>query len=75
MMDSSICYHLQPRMDQYFNQMEKIIKERKTTSRIRFMLQDVIDLRWVNYTHVCMHSLANCSYLAAGTKPITVQYI
>lgn len=35
-------------MDQYFNQMEKIIKERKTTSRIRFMLQDVLDLRRVN---------------------------
>uniref|UniRef100_A0A8B9TJQ1 Eukaryotic translation initiation factor 4 gamma 3 n=1 Tax=Anas platyrhynchos TaxID=8839 RepID=A0A8B9TJQ1_ANAPL len=34
-----------PRMDQYFNQMEKIVKERKTSSRIRFMLQDVIDLR------------------------------
>lgn len=34
-----------PRMDQYFNQMEKIIKEKKTSSRIRFMLQDVIDLR------------------------------
>ncbi|KAM3615524.1 uncharacterized protein V6R79_003497 [Siganus canaliculatus] len=38
-----------PRMDQYFNQMEKIIKERKTTSRIRFMLQDVLDLRWNNW--------------------------
>ncbi|XP_031823954.1 eukaryotic translation initiation factor 4 gamma 1 isoform X7 [Sarcophilus harrisii] len=39
-----------PRMDQYFNQMEKIIKEKKTSSRIRFMLQDVLDLRrssWV----------------------------
>ncbi|XP_033978129.1 eukaryotic translation initiation factor 4 gamma 1 isoform X2 [Trematomus bernacchii] len=39
-----------PRMDQYFNQMEKIIKDRKTSSRIRFMLQDVLDLRrssWV----------------------------
>ncbi|TRY92224.1 hypothetical protein DNTS_023800 [Danionella cerebrum] len=39
-----------PRMDQYFTQMEKIIKEKKTSSRIRFMLQDVIDLRrnsWV----------------------------
>uniref|UniRef100_A0A671FVR8 Eukaryotic translation initiation factor 4 gamma 1 n=2 Tax=Rhinolophus ferrumequinum TaxID=59479 RepID=A0A671FVR8_RHIFE len=34
-----------PRMDQYFNQMEKIIKEKKTSSRIRFMLQDVLDLR------------------------------
>ncbi|KAJ4919575.1 hypothetical protein JOQ06_012525, partial [Pogonophryne albipinna] len=39
-----------PRMDQYFNQMEKIIKDKKTSSRIRFMLQDVLDLRrssWV----------------------------
>lgn len=35
-------------MDQYFNQMDKIIKERKTSSRIRFMLQDVLDLRRVN---------------------------
>ncbi|XP_041849938.1 eukaryotic translation initiation factor 4 gamma 1-like [Melanotaenia boesemani] len=38
-----------PRMDQYFNQVEKIIKERKTTSRIRFMLQDVLDLRRNNW--------------------------
>ncbi|KAF3848144.1 hypothetical protein F7725_021172 [Dissostichus mawsoni] len=39
-----------PRMDQYFNQMENIIKDRTTSSRIRFMLQDVLDLRrssWV----------------------------
>ncbi|XP_016399888.1 eukaryotic translation initiation factor 4 gamma 1a isoform X6 [Sinocyclocheilus rhinocerous] len=38
-----------PRMDQYFHQMEKIIKERKTSSRIRFMLQDVLDLRKNNW--------------------------
>ncbi|KAM9299536.1 eukaryotic translation initiation factor 4 gamma 3 [Gastrophryne carolinensis] len=38
-----------PRMDQYFHQMEKIVKERKTSSRIRFMLQDVIDLRLCNW--------------------------
>ncbi|XP_015268103.1 PREDICTED: eukaryotic translation initiation factor 4 gamma 3 isoform X2 [Gekko japonicus] len=38
-----------PRMDQYFNQMEKIVKERKTSSRIRFMLQDVVDLRQCNW--------------------------
>nr|XP_020451380.1 eukaryotic translation initiation factor 4 gamma 1-like isoform X3 [Monopterus albus] len=38
-----------PRMDQYFNQMDKIIKERKTSSRIRFMLQDVLDLRKNNW--------------------------
>uniref|UniRef100_A0A8C7UE89 Eukaryotic translation initiation factor 4 gamma 1 n=1 Tax=Oncorhynchus mykiss TaxID=8022 RepID=A0A8C7UE89_ONCMY len=39
-----------PRMDQYFVQIDKIIKEKKTSSRIRFMLQDVLDLRrntWV----------------------------
>lgn len=41
------CSAQQPRMDQYFNQMDKIIKERKTSSRIRFMLQDVLDLRKV----------------------------
>uniref|UniRef100_A0A1A8EDV3 Eukaryotic translation initiation factor 4 gamma 1 n=1 Tax=Nothobranchius kadleci TaxID=1051664 RepID=A0A1A8EDV3_NOTKA len=38
-----------PRMDQYFNQIDKIIKERKTSSRIRFMLQDVLDLRRNNW--------------------------
>ncbi|KAG9343267.1 hypothetical protein JZ751_014248 [Albula glossodonta] len=38
-----------PRMDQYFTQIEKIIKERKTSSRIRFMLQDVLDLRKNNW--------------------------
>ncbi|XP_051966667.1 eukaryotic translation initiation factor 4 gamma 1-like isoform X2 [Xyrauchen texanus] len=38
-----------PRMDQYFNQMEKIIKEKKTSSRTRFMLQDVLDLRRNNW--------------------------
>ncbi|XP_061588278.1 eukaryotic translation initiation factor 4 gamma 1a isoform X2 [Cololabis saira] len=38
-----------PRMDQYFHQMDKIIKERKTSSRIRFMLQDVLDLRKNNW--------------------------
>lgn len=45
-------------MDQYFNQMDKIIKERKTSSRIRFMLQDVLDLRRVNIissTAVCIN--------------------
>ncbi|CAB1442508.1 unnamed protein product [Pleuronectes platessa] len=38
-----------PRMDQYFHQMDKIIKEKKTSSRIRFMLQDVLDLRKCNW--------------------------
>lgn len=38
----------QPRMDQYFTQMDKIVIEKKTSSRVRFMLQDVIDLRKVS---------------------------
>ncbi|XP_058262372.1 eukaryotic translation initiation factor 4 gamma 3-like [Hemibagrus wyckioides] len=38
-----------PCMDQYFQQMEQIVKERKTSSRIRFMLQDVLDLRKNNW--------------------------
>ncbi|XP_049582920.1 eukaryotic translation initiation factor 4 gamma 1 isoform X2 [Syngnathus scovelli] len=38
-----------PLMDQYFKQMGKIIKEKKTSSRIRFMLQDVMDLRRRNW--------------------------
>lgn len=38
------------RMDQYFQQIDKIIKQKRTSSRVRFMLQDVYDLRknrWV----------------------------
>ncbi len=41
---------MQPRVDQYFQQMDKIIKQKKTSSRVRFMLQDVAELRrnkWV----------------------------
>merc|ERR1719450_672721 len=37
-------------MDQYFDQMKKIIEKRKISSRIKFALKDVIDLRssdWV----------------------------
>ncbi|XP_026070340.1 uncharacterized protein LOC113050997 isoform X1 [Carassius auratus] len=37
-----------PRMDQYLNQMKKIIRDRKTSSRIRFMLQGVVDLQQAN---------------------------
>ncbi|XP_074507085.1 eukaryotic translation initiation factor 4 gamma 1-like [Sebastes fasciatus] len=39
-----------PRMDQYFNQMGKIIREKKTSSKIRLMLQDVLDLRGTKNT-------------------------
>ena len=43
-------YHFQPRVDQYFAQINKIIQARITSSRVRFMMQDVVDLRdngWV----------------------------
>ncbi|XP_078696975.1 eukaryotic translation initiation factor 4 gamma 1-like isoform X4 [Branchiostoma floridae x Branchiostoma belcheri] len=39
----------QPRMDQYFQQMDKIIKQKKTSSRVRFMIQDVLELRMNNW--------------------------
>jgi len=48
-------------MDQYFNQMEKIVKERKTSSRIRFMVQDVIDLRLVSARGDCDLCLFVCT--------------
>ena len=41
---------VQPRVDQYFAQINKIISARKTSSRVRFMMQDIVDLRsngWV----------------------------
>ncbi|XP_052760532.1 eukaryotic translation initiation factor 4 gamma 1-like isoform X2 [Mya arenaria] len=34
-----------PRMDQYFQQMTKIANDKKNSSRVRFMLQDVMDVR------------------------------
>ncbi|XP_035254761.1 eukaryotic translation initiation factor 4 gamma 1-like [Anguilla anguilla] len=43
------CENIKPRMDGYFIQMESILKEGKTTSRICFMLQDVMDLRQNNW--------------------------
>ncbi|XP_071091109.1 eukaryotic translation initiation factor 4 gamma 3-like isoform X2 [Haliotis cracherodii] len=38
-----------PRMDQYFQQMKKIAAEKKVSSRCRFMLQDVVELRDNNW--------------------------
>ncbi|XP_056615432.1 eukaryotic translation initiation factor 4 gamma 3-like isoform X2 [Triplophysa dalaica] len=38
------------KMDKYIHQIETLVKERETSTRIRFMMQDVIDLRlnvWV----------------------------
>ena len=36
-------------MDQYFGEMQKIVDRRLTSSRVRFMLQDVIDLKKNNW--------------------------
>jgi len=36
-------------LDTFFDQMQEIIKQKKTTSRIRFLLQDTIDLRKKNW--------------------------
>ena len=36
-------------MDQYFDQIRKTIQGKGTSSRVRFMLQDVDDLRAVSY--------------------------
>ncbi|XP_035385939.1 eukaryotic translation initiation factor 4 gamma 3-like [Electrophorus electricus] len=38
-----------PKMDHYFKYIEKTVKERRGSSRIRFLLQDVIDLRLNNW--------------------------
>jgi len=34
-------------MERYFNQLVALVEERKTSSRIRFLLLDTIDLRKV----------------------------
>ncbi|XP_064178283.1 eukaryotic translation initiation factor 4 gamma 1-like [Anguilla rostrata] len=38
-----------PHMDQCFKQMEEIVKGKKTTPRIRFLLQDILELRQNNW--------------------------
>ena len=40
----------QAQVDQYFAQLDKIVKTKTTSSRVRFMIQDLADLRskhWV----------------------------
>ncbi|XP_076141476.1 uncharacterized protein LOC143124068 isoform X2 [Alosa pseudoharengus] len=60
-----------PRMDQYFNLINKIIKEKQTSNRIRFMLQDVIDLRqanWVRHGDPGPQTIANIRKQAMEKK-------
>ena len=35
-------------LDVYFDKMKEIIAEKKASSRVRFLMQDVIDLRTAN---------------------------
>lgn len=42
-------YKRKPRMDQYFNQLENIIRQKKTSSQIHVLLQDLIELRLCNW--------------------------
>ncbi|PFX24037.1 Eukaryotic translation initiation factor 4 gamma 1 [Stylophora pistillata] len=39
----------EPRVDQYFAQILKIIQARITSARVRFMMQDIVDLRGNNW--------------------------
>ena len=43
-------FYFQPIVNQYFTQINKIIQSRKTSARVRFMMQDIVELRskdWV----------------------------
>ncbi|XP_078483479.1 eukaryotic translation initiation factor 4 gamma 3-like [Ciona intestinalis] len=55
------------RMDQYFEQMNKIVREQKTTSRVRFMLMDIIDLRLNNWVQGAIKSQAAAAAAKAPT--------
>lgn len=43
------CIHSQNDLDKYFKTMDKIVGERQTISRVRFLMMDVIDLRQNNW--------------------------
>ncbi|KAH3718298.1 hypothetical protein DPMN_061101 [Dreissena polymorpha] len=40
-----------PRMNQFFELMAKIVNDKKKTAKVRFMLQDVIELRKASGYH------------------------
>jgi len=50
---------VQPVIDQYISKIHSIINQQKVSTRIKFMLQDVIELRNVRTMY---------SYLAASAK-------
>jgi len=54
----------QPRMEQYFTQMHKIVANKKNRARFRFMLQDVIDLRLVSPQQCCIITIYGRLYIS-----------
>jgi len=53
--DAVVCVQMQSRMDRYFNQLASLVDEKKTSSRIRFLLLDTIDLRKVSVSCHVVH--------------------
>jgi len=50
-------------MNGYFTSLDEVMKERKMPSRIRFMVQDLIDLRMVSHSYlpqVCQFFINTC---------------
>ena len=47
-------------MDTYFQRMDKIVEQKKIQMRVRFMLQDIIELRKVSYTSdiICISAMS-----------------
>lgn len=66
-----LTFVLQALMDQILNQVDKIIKEKKVSSGIRFMLQDLKDLREVRW--ILLHFInrvLSCFDLASTSSGI-----
>jgi len=51
--DSLPCLFVQPAIDQYMAKLNSIINQQKVSTRIKFMLQDVIELRSVRAALLC----------------------
>jgi len=58
-----LCVQLQSRMDRYFTQLIALVDERKTSSRIRFLLLDTIDLRKVLHSKFYTSGVWNYGFL------------
>ena len=52
------CYSFEQRLDRYFERISEMIEEKKISSRIRFMLQDVQEMRKVQIHKYKIYYLA-----------------